>query len=78
MAAVTVIWYDEQRQEIVRHRIEGPPKAAWYQVAHEVDPPLDIPVKRRANPLVTVERCPQHQEPIGDGRSCIACDGGVF
>jgi hypothetical protein len=25
-----------------------------------------------------VERCPQHQEPIGDGRHCIACDGGVF
>lgn len=29
-------------------------------------------------PLDTIERCADHMEPIGDGRNCIACDGGVF
>lgn len=31
-----------------------------------------------AEETVTVERCPDHLEPVGGGRSCIACDGGVF
>lgn len=25
-----------------------------------------------------VERCSVHGEPVGDGRACIACDGGVY
>ena len=35
-------------------------------------------VKPEITALPLVERCPQHQEPIGDGRHCIACDEGVF
>jgi hypothetical protein len=40
-------------------------------------------LERHATPEVTalplVERCPQHQEPIGDGRHRIACGrGGVL
>ena len=27
---------------------------------------------------IIVRRCPVHEEPVGDGRHCIACDGGVF
>ena len=25
-----------------------------------------------------IQRCPVHLEPIGDGRTCTGCDGGVF
>jgi hypothetical protein len=35
----------------------------------------DLPEPAAPGP---VERCPVHGEPVGGGRACIACDGGVF
>jgi hypothetical protein len=37
-----------------------------------------IPQYRFAYRGHKIQRCPVHLEPIGDGRVCIACDGGVF
>ena len=42
---------------------------------------LAEPVPRELRPKsaeVLIERCPVHAGPVGDGRHCIACDGGVF
>jgi hypothetical protein len=67
-------------------REQPSPKASWllpWEELSEADRDVDRRIGRRlfqagAGFALVVQRCPVHREPVGGGRVCIACDGGVF
>lgn len=77
-----IIGFNELQLSTLRSRAAGRGMPYQKYAAEIIHDALAEPVPRAevrpnsAEPMI--ERCPVHEEPVGDGRHCIACDGGVF